>query len=128
MRDVIFEATAASSSRVTPVVFGDELFQTPLLRIRWQTYSLSREPAPLVAKLPLILGCPAHTFCLNATPHRKVCIVLPVYDASGSGNCAHRNDLGNKNNSSSIITFFAANVESQVYLIKIGVKRDRETA
>jgi hypothetical protein len=41
MRDVIFEATADSSSRVTPVVFGDELFQTPLLRIRWQTHSLS---------------------------------------------------------------------------------------
>ena len=114
VRNVIFDGTAASLSRVTPVVFGDELFQTPLLRIRWQTHSLSREPAPLLAKLPLILGCPTHTFCFNAVPHRKVFIVLPVYDASGGCNCAHRNHLGNKHNSSSILitTFFAANVES----------------
>jgi hypothetical protein len=113
MRDVIFDATTGSLRRITPVVFGNELFQTPLLRLCRNAYSLSREGAPVIADLPLILGPLVQLFRFNVVPHRKVFIVLPIYQASGCGNCASGHHLGDKGNSSSIIAaFFATNVEA----------------
>jgi len=128
MRDVIFEATTASLSRITPIVFGDELFQTRLLRIYWNAYGLRREPAPLVANLPLVLGRLAQPLRPNAVPHRKIYVVLTVDEASGGRNCASGHDLGNENNSSAVIApLFATNVEAEVYLLEIGMKRNWET-
>jgi hypothetical protein len=113
MRDVIFDATTGSLTCATPVVFGDELFQTFLLRMRWKANGLGREPAPLVADLPLILGRLIQLVRLNAVRHRKAGIVLPVYQASGCRNCTFRYDLGNEDNSSSFIAaFFATNVQA----------------
>ena len=128
MRDVIFDAATGSLSRITPIVFGDELFQTPLLRMRWKVDGLGREPAPLATNLPLILDGHTQIIRLNAVLHRKADIVFPIDQASGCRDGAPGHDLGNEDDSSSIIAaFFATNVEAQVYLVKVGVKRDRET-
>ena len=127
MRDVIFDAATGSLSRIAPIVFGDELFQTPLLRMGWKVDGLGREPAPLATNLPSILGYHTQVIRLNAMLHRKVRIVFSVEQASGCRDGASGHDLGNEDNSSSIIAaFFATNVEAQVYLVKVGVKRDRE--
>jgi hypothetical protein len=128
MRDVIFDAATGSLRRITPIVFGDELFQTPLLRMRWKVDGLGRDPAPLAGNLPLILGCHIQIIRLNAVLHRKAYIVFPIEQAGGGRDGAPGHDLGNEDNSSSIIAaFLATNVEAQVYLVKVGVKRDRET-
>jgi len=120
MRDVVFDTTTRALSRITPVVFGDELFQTSFPRTCWITHSLSREPAPLIAGLPLILGRSPQLASLNAVFHRKASIVFAVYDACGHRNCESGHNLSDENNSSAILAaIFAANVESQVYLIEI---------
>jgi hypothetical protein len=96
--------------------------------MRWKVDGLGREPAPLATNLPLILGYHTQIIRLNAVLHRKARIVFSVEQASGCRDCAPGHDLGNEDNSSSIIAaFFATNVEAQVYLVKVGVKRDRET-
>jgi len=129
MRDVIFDAAAGSLRRITPIVFANELFQTPLWRMRWKVDGLGREPAPLATNLPLILGSHTQIIRLNAVLHRKADIVFPVEQASGGRDGAPGHDLGNEYNSSSIIAaFFATNVEAQVYFVKVGVKRDREAS
>src|SRR5215471_16373269 len=125
MRYVIFDATTTtgSLSRITPVVFGDELFQTSLFGMCWKAYRLSREPTPLLANLPLILDCLIRPSQLNAVPHWKTGIVLPVYQSSDCRNCASGHHFCNEDNSSSIIpTFSATNVEAKVDLLKIHVK------
>ena len=61
-------------------------------------------------------------------PHRKIYVVLTVDEASGCRNCASGHDLGNENNSSAVIApLFATNVEAEVYLLEIGMKRNWET-
>jgi hypothetical protein len=79
--------------------------------------------APPTTKLPLILGGSDRAPGLNAVLHRTVSVVLPIYETGGSRNRTAGHDLGNENNSSSILAgFFASNIEAQVYLIEIGVK------
>jgi hypothetical protein len=52
-----------------------------------------------------------------------VYIVLPVQKASRCRNRTSGNDLGNKDNPSSMIAALpATNVEAKIHLIKIGVK------
>ena len=81
--------------------------------------------APPTTKLPLILGGSDRALVLNAVLHRTVSVVLSIYETGGCCNRASGHDLGNENNSSSILAaFFAANIEAQVYLIEIGVKRN----
>jgi hypothetical protein len=47
---------------------------------------------------------------------------------SGCRNRSSRHNLSDENNSSSIIAaFLATNVEAQVYLLELGVKRNWET-
>lgn len=109
-------------------MFGDELFQTPLLRMCWKSHGLSREAAPLAANSPLILDRLIQLFRLNEMLHRKVSIILSVYQPSGCRDCASGHNLGNENNAPSITAaFFPMNVETHVYLVEIGVKRNWET-
>jgi hypothetical protein len=123
MRYVIFDTLTASLSRITPVVFGDELFQTALWRMCWMADCLRGEPAPLTADLPLILRRFIHSFSFNAVLHRKMYIVFSVHDPSRRCNRTSRDDLGDKDNSSSITPpFSATNVEAKIHFIEIGVK------
>ena len=122
---MIFDATSATTwlSRIAPVVFRDELFQTSLLGMYWKAYVLSREPAPPFGNLPLILDCLIRPFCINTVTHWKTCIVLPVQQSSGCRNCASRDYFCNEDNSSSLLpAFLAANIEAKVDLLKIDVK------
>jgi hypothetical protein len=126
---MIFETATTPPSRITPVVFRDELLQASLLRMRWKPGGLGGKVAPLAVDLPTIL----YDFCqfprLDAVPHREVRIVLAVKNPGGYGNRAPGHDLRDENNSSSIIaTVFAANVEAQVDLIEISVKWNGETS
>ena len=108
--------------------FGDELLQTSLWRTLRRVNSPSRERAPSVANLPLILSRLPKPSGLSVVPHWKACIVLAVYELSGCRNRSSRHNLSDENNSSSIIApFLATNVEAQVYLLELGVKRNWET-
>ncbi len=49
VRDMIFERTSGSSSRIAPVVLGNELFQTSFLGTCWNARSLSPQATPLIA-------------------------------------------------------------------------------
>jgi len=127
MRDVVFKAPAGSLSRIAPVVFGDELFQAALLRMGWKANRLSKNLAPPVTDSPLIPSRLVQPVCPNSMPHRTAGIVLAVYEASGCRNCASGHNLGDENNSSSVFAaLFSPNVEAQVYLIEIGMKRNWE--
>jgi hypothetical protein len=129
MHDVVFHTTACSWGRIAPEVFDDELSQTPFLRRCRKAHGLSRKLAPLFTGLPLILDYSIQPLPLNAMLHRKVDIVLAVCQSGDHGNCAPRHYLGNEGNSSAVIVAcFATNVETQVYLIEIDVKRNGETS
>src|SRR5208282_2132568 len=69
MRDMIFEATTGSLTRRAPVVFGDELFQTPPSWMFWRANGLSRDLAPPAVNLPLIRSRLAQSFRLDAVLH-----------------------------------------------------------
>ncbi|MFZ1053169.1 MAG: hypothetical protein WAN41_21000, partial [Candidatus Sulfotelmatobacter sp.] len=69
MRDMIFEATTGSLTRIAPVVFGDELFQTPPSWMFWRANGLSRDLAPPAVNLPLIRSRLAQSFRLDAVLH-----------------------------------------------------------
>ena len=128
MRDVVFDATTRSLSRIAPVVFGDELFQTPVLRKFGKAYGSGRELAPPVANLPSVLGRIPERFCLEMMLHRETHIVLAVHESGGHRDRVSRHNLRDENDSSSIISvFLATNIEAQVYLIEIGMKRNSET-
>ena len=106
-------------------MLGDELFQTPLLRMCWNAFNLNGEAAPVIAEFPPVLSRLIHPFHVGAVLHRKVSVVLPVYEASARRNRSPGHDFGNENNPSSILAaFFATNVEAQVYLIEIGMERN----
>ena len=126
---MIFERTTRSLSRITPVVFGNELFQTPFPRTGRIASSLSPEATPLVANLPLILGAFVQSPRLNAVPHRMVSIILPICDTGHSCDSASGYDFGNKDDASFILVAFSAtNVEAQVDLVEIDVKRNGESS
>jgi hypothetical protein len=94
-------------------VFSNELLQSPLLRTLRRAYSPSSEPAPLVADPPLIFSRLSKFLGLNVVPHRKACIVLAVYESGDCRNRSFGNNLGDENNSSSIIAaLFATNIEA----------------
>jgi hypothetical protein len=76
--DMIFEGTAVALSRITPVVFGNELFHAPLLRMRWKTESLSREAAPMIANPPAIFSGLVQPFRLNVVVHWTISVVLAI--------------------------------------------------
>jgi hypothetical protein len=120
VRDTVFQAAAISLPGITPVVFGDELFQTSLRRI-------GEELAPLAANFPLIFGHPAACFCLDSVLHREVSVIFPIYEAGGGGDCPSGHDLGNEDNPSAILAaIFAPNVESQVHLLELSMEGNWE--
>jgi len=128
MRDIIFDAMTALLSRIAPVVFSDELLQTPRLGMLWSAYGSSRQPAPLVVNPPLIFSCFSKLLCLNVVPHWKACVILFVYNAGCRRNRVFRHNLGDENNPSSITAALVpTNIETQVDLIEISVKRNGKT-
>ncbi len=89
---------------------------------------LTRELAPFAVNLPLILDRLPQLLGLNVVPHRKACIVFAIYESGGCRNRASGHNFGDKNHSPSVFAaLFPANVEAQIYLIEIGMKRHRDT-
>ena len=61
--------------------------------------------------------------------HRKADVVLSVCESGNLCYYSFRHNLCDKGHSSSVFArFLAANVESQIHLIKISMKRDRSEA
>ena len=126
---MIFEATTGPLGRVTPIVFGYELLQTRLGWMCGKPHGFCGEFAPLCPKLPLVHSRFSRLFRPDAVSHRKTFVVLAIYEASGGCNCPFGHDLGYENNSSSLLAaLLPANVEAQIHLVEIGMKRNREAS
>jgi len=60
-------------------------------------------------------------------PHRKAYIVLTIYKASHRRDCLLGYDFGDKDDApSAFIALLTTDVEAEVYLIEIRMKRDRK--
>src|SRR2546427_8585602 len=118
-----------SLSRIAPIVLANELFQATLFGRRGSNRRMRIQPVPSAVELPRILGCFAGPVRLDAVPHRKADVILSIRKSSDLRDCPFGNNLGDKNHTPPVlIAFFATDVESQVYLVKIGMKGNTKRA
>ena len=88
---------------------------------------MCKKLAPSTVDLPLIFGSFRLSIHIDAVLHRKADVVLSIRQSSDLRDCPHRNNLGDKNNASAVlIALLAADVESQIHLIKIGMEGNRK--
>jgi hypothetical protein len=129
MRDAIFKGVATALAGVAPIVLGRELLEAALFGRRGRAGCVCVELGPTASELPFILGCLDRAGHVDAMLHGETYIVFSIRKSSDQRHGPFGNDLGDKNHTSSLlILFFAANVESQVHLVKIGVKGNGKVA
>src|SRR5271163_672495 len=114
---------------IAPIVLGDELLQAALRSLRGTGRCLRIEPAPRAVELPPVLHRLGLSIHIDAVPHRKADVVFSIRESGDLCHCPPGNNFGDKNQTSAILVpGIAANVESQVYLVEMGVKRNRKSA
>lgn len=128
MGNVIFEGASASLIRITPIVFGNKLFQTSLSGNFRSAHRLCSQLAPLILlDLPLILKRLFRPIGANVVFHRQAYIVLTIYTAGHRRDCLLGYNFGDEHDAPSVfIALFATYVKAEVYLIEIRMKRDRK--
>jgi hypothetical protein len=80
---------------------------------------------PVISELPLILNLLFRPIRANVVLHRQAYIVLAIYKASHRRDCLLGYNFGNEHDAPSVlVALFATDVEAEVYLIEIRMKRD----
>src|SRR5260221_14447887 len=83
--------------------------------------------APVISDLPSILTLLFRPIRANVVLHRQAYIVLTVYKASDSRDCLLGHNFGDEHDASSVfVTLLATHVETEVYLIEVRMKGDRD--
>jgi hypothetical protein len=82
--------------------------------------------APVISDLPLILNLLFRPIRANVVLHWQAYIVLTIYKARRRRDCPLGYNFGNEHDAPSVfVALFATDVEAEVYLIEIRMKRDR---
>ena len=85
------------------------------------------QPAPLILELPFIGDRLFRLLSANVVAHGQTYVVLAIYEASRRRDHPLRYDFGDEHYASAVfIAFPATDVEAEVYLIEIEMKRDGE--
>jgi hypothetical protein len=89
---------------------------------------LCGHPAPLVVYPPLVLDRSSQSLDAKMVLHRNVHIIFTRYDASNFCDCLSGDNFGYEHNTPSVFSaLVAANVEAEVYFIKIRMKGDSDS-
>src|SRR5208282_5728432 len=104
-------------------MFGDELIQASLRRLRRFTRCPRVELAPRAPHSPYILRGNLRRAPLDAMTHRMAAVILAIGEPGQERDGALRNHLADEDDASTILLICpSAHVEAQIHLVEICVE------
>jgi hypothetical protein len=129
MGNVIFKCVSVTLSGITPIVLGNELQQAAVRGLHGTGRCLRRELTPRSVELPSILGRLDRAMQVDAVLRWKAEVVLLIRKPGNLRDCPPGHDFGDKDDASPVLVpGVTANIEPQVDLVEIGVKRNGKRA
>src|SRR5258708_8116132 len=103
MRDAIRKTPARPLLGISPIVLGNELFQTSFAWISGLIPSMHKQPATSVAHSPPVFGRFSQTALRNPMLHRKPSVVFSVHKPRRPSDRSFRHNLGDKTDPSPLL-------------------------